>query len=181
MNSQNSAINAKYELTRDRWLSGVAVIFGYLWLISGLDKILGGKFASGFANFASSEYLSAQSYDWYKHLIVNFIIPNGYFFAQLVQWGELATGIALLVASGWLFFRESKIAHLVVVAASCISFVIVLNVILAEGQLIPFVDTRVIYDEGFSLDYIVLLVSALLAAANFIQYRHKIKRPNLSN
>jgi len=170
--------NSNHINPHNRWLSGIAIIFGYLWVVSGLDKLLGGKFAIGFTDFAKDKYLNTQSVGWYKHLMTNFIVPNGFFFAQIIQWGELLIGIALIVAGIYLLFRYSRIAHIVITYASLGSFLIVLNVILAEGmQLFPLVNTSVVYDEGVGLDTIVLLISALMVFANLNESRRdKIKQ-----
>jgi hypothetical protein len=156
------------------WLNGIVIIFGYLWLISGIDKIGSGVFVSGFNDFVLSNYITDASYQWYVVFIKTVVLPYATFFGYLVEWGELGIGLALIVGAVWLTFRDSKIAHLVMAIANLGGAFLVLNIMLAEGTIFPIIDTSIVYEEGVSIDMIVFLVSMLVSIANLMAFAHEM-------
>jgi uncharacterized membrane protein YphA (DoxX/SURF4 family) len=159
-----------------RWLNGITAIFGYLWLISGIDKIGSGVFVSGFPSFVADEYITKGTYSWYISFINAVVYPHAVLFGFLIEWGELAIGVVLLVGALWLFVRDSKVAHFFMAVANVGGAFLVANIIMAEGgSLLPFVDTSLVYEEGVSIDVIVMLVSLLVALANFVAFTKEWK------
>lgn len=166
----------RYVPIHDRWLSGVAVIFGYLWLVSGLSKILSATFVSGFAGFVKDQYLGPDAYAWYRNFLESMVVPQAPLMAQAVQWGELLLGLALITAGIWLFIKDSRAAHAVIAWASIGSSLLVFNILMTEGSALPAINTKDVFQEGVGLDTIVLLTSALLAAANFRESSRETRR-----
>lgn len=168
--------SARHTPIHDRWLSGVAVIFGYLWLVSGLSKLLSATFASGFAGFVKDQYLGPDAYPWYRGFLEAVVAPRAELMAQVIQWGELLLGAALIAAGIWLFVKDSRAAHAVLAWASIGSCLLVLNILLAEGSILPAINTKDVFQEGVSIDTVVLLTSVLLAAANFRESIRETRR-----
>lgn len=153
-------------MIHDHWFSAIAIVFGYLWLASGLSKILNSEFVSGFAGLVRDEYLGENAYAWYARFLESVILPNNHLFAQLVQWGEVVIGIMLLVSGVYLLFRDSCKAHLVIAWASLGSAFLVLNIMLAEGSFLPLINFNEVFEEAVGLDMIVFLVSLVLFFGN---------------
>ncbi len=156
------------------WLNGITAIFGYLWLISGIDKIASGVFVSGFPQFVSDHYITDGTYVWYVSFIKAVVLPYSAFFAYVIEWGELVIGVLLIGGALGLFIYDSKIVHALLGLANLGGAVIVANIIFAEGgSLLPFIDSRLVYEEGMSIDVVVFLVSLLLAIANVVTCKNE--------
>jgi uncharacterized membrane protein YphA (DoxX/SURF4 family) len=161
------------------WLNGITIIFGYLWLISGIDKIASGVFVSGFSEFVMKNYITEGTYSWYISFIQSVVLPWGTLFAYVIEWGELAIGVVLIGGAVGLFFRDSRIIHLLLGLANLGGACIVANIIMAEGgSLLPFINSTLVYEEGVSIDVVVLLVSFLVAFANIIAFALESKPLN---
>ncbi len=160
----------------DRWINAITLVLGYLWLVSGLDKILSEEFTSGFANYVRLQIADAPILPWYKNLLESFVLPNGILMAQIIQYAELVIGIVLILASIWNFIWHSRMIHHALAWSNVVSFILILNIILFLGISIPIVDAEEVFEEGVGLDYMVLLMSFFLAVANFREaHLEKIK------
>lgn len=160
----------------DRWLNTITLVLGYLWLVSGLDKILSGEFVSGFADYVSLQIAEAPIVPWYNSFLSSFVMPNSVLAANSIQYAEFFIGAILVLASIWNFISHSRFAHYALAWASVISFVFVLNIILASGASFPIVDAEEVFEEGVNLDFVVLFLSFFLALSNFSEARlEKIK------
>jgi hypothetical protein len=84
------------------WLAVILiqVIFGFEWLRAGWEKIEGGVFVPNlpktFAAFADK-----NPYPWMKSFLTGAATANATLFGQLVQWGELLAGIALILGAAY--------------------------------------------------------------------------------
>ncbi len=84
------------------WLAVILIqaIFGFEWLRAGWEKIEGGVFVSNlpksFAAFADK-----NPYPWMKSFLTGTATANATLFGQLVQWGELLAGIALILGAAY--------------------------------------------------------------------------------
>jgi thiosulfate dehydrogenase [quinone] large subunit len=101
--------NALFNTTQFAWLwLIVRVYLGWQWLNSGWGKISGGTWADGEALRGFWERAVAIpeqgkppiAYDWFRDFI-QFMLDNGWYtwFADLVMWGELFVGIALILGA----------------------------------------------------------------------------------
>ncbi|GLO67770.1 DoxX family protein [Oceanobacillus kimchii] len=78
----------------------IRVYIGYVWLTSGLGKLMGGEFdASGFLQGAvaqtGGEHPTVQA--WWGAFLEAVALPNADLFTVLVMWGEVLVGIALIL------------------------------------------------------------------------------------
>lgn len=78
----------------------IRVYIGYVWLTSGLGKIMGGEFdTSGFLQGAvaqtGGEHPTVQA--WWGAFLEAVALPNADLFTVLVMWGEVLVGIALIL------------------------------------------------------------------------------------
>ena len=167
MQNFSSIVEQKQIIKHDHWIDTVSLVLGYLWLISGLDKVLGALFVPGFANYVKGNLASGVISSVYQPLITNFILPHSTLFAYCIEYSECIVGIALIVGSIWNFFRHRRFLSLILAWANVLSLLLILNIIFALGLSIPTIDITNAFDEGVKLDYIVLLLSLLMAAANF--------------
>lgn len=84
------------------WLAVILIqaIFGFEWLRAGWEKIHGGVFVPNlpktFAAFADK-----NPYPWMKSFLTGAATANATLFGQLVQWGELLAGIALILGAAY--------------------------------------------------------------------------------
>jgi uncharacterized membrane protein YphA (DoxX/SURF4 family) len=151
----------------DRWMNTIIFIFGYLWFISGVDKILSGQFVSGFADYTNTALTNPAVYGWYRNILVNLLLPHSVFFASAIQLTEVIIGVLLILGSLWNYFKHAHSVHYVLGFAHIVSFFLIANIILARGSSFPFIDRSIVFEEGVNLDFIVLLASLFLAIANF--------------
>lgn len=89
------------------WLV-VRLYVGWMWVSSGWGKVSGGEWASGegLKGFWTNAVKMPETgkppiaFGWYRDFI-QFMLDRGYYtwFADLVMWGELLIGIALIVGA----------------------------------------------------------------------------------
>jgi len=150
-----------------KWLGMVAASVGYLWLISGLDKLLSGQFISGFAAFLRSEILNLGG-NFYAGFLADVVLPNASLFAYIIQYSEIGIGATLLIAGIWYTFAYKKFLAWILFIASIASFVMILNITLSLKQTLPWIDSNIAFSPGISLEYLVLMVS-FFACAGFLE------------
>jgi thiosulfate dehydrogenase [quinone] large subunit len=101
--------HALFNTTRFAWLwLLIRLYLGYQWASSGWGKLSGGTWGSGEALRGFWERAIAIpeegrppiAYDWYRDFIA-FMLNNGWYtwFADLIMWGELLIGLALIVGA----------------------------------------------------------------------------------
>lgn len=100
---------ALFSSTRLAWLWLIVRVYvGWQWLSSGWGKLSSGTWSSGDAlrGFWTGAIAIPESgrppiaYDWYRDFIA-FMLDQGWYtwFADLVMWGELVIGIALILGA----------------------------------------------------------------------------------
>ena len=167
-------------------LLAVQAILGYEWLMSGLTKIVRGGFPGGLAGELQEKSEGAAS--WYAGFLDGVVIPNGTLFGVLIIVGELAVGIALIVAAGLWAFRWGRLGpggRTGVLAATVVAALggVLMNVNfhLANGSAHPWLIPGDGFDEGVDLDsfmpavQLVLVVTALSVWAAV--RRERARRP----
>lgn len=79
-------------------VSAIMAVIAYEWLTAGIEKLSNGEFASGLPKTLAS-FASGTPYRWYAGFLTGFATENHALFAVAVSWGELAVGIALILAA----------------------------------------------------------------------------------
>jgi thiosulfate dehydrogenase (quinone) large subunit len=98
-----------FSTTRFAWLWLIVRLYlGYEWLESGWSKLSGGTWSSGEALkgywaraiAVPEEGRPPIAFDWYRDYIA-FMLNRGWYtwFADLVMWGEILVGIALILGA----------------------------------------------------------------------------------
>jgi len=75
---------------------GLNVIFGYIWILGGYEKIAPGVFAPGLGK-TLGYFASKNPYGWYVDYLNSIAIPNSVLLGTVIQWGELLAGLMLLI------------------------------------------------------------------------------------
>jgi hypothetical protein len=152
-------------------LLAIQAIIGYVWLMSGLTKVFRGGFPSGLADELTEK--SEGIGGWYKSFLDGTVIPNAEVFGWLIMLGELAVGVALIVAAVVWFLRWERLSYrgkltllAVAVVASVGAILMNLNFHLANGSAHPWLIPEDGFDEGVDLDSIMPLVQLALAAVS---------------
>jgi hypothetical protein len=141
----------------------VQLIMGYEWLVSGVTKMASGTFVSGLADNLRSNADSAPGF--YRDLIHSTLIPNARTLAVLIEMGEIAVGVAFIVAAlVWLTRwsrlstpTQSALLGTTMVAALGASFM-ALNFHLARGGNHPWLIPADGMDETIDVDTVLVLM-----------------------
>lgn len=160
-----SSINPKIKI-HYHWLSGISFVMGYLWFISGLNKVLGGNFPEKFVHFAKTDFLKPDAYEWYVSFYNTLILPHSFFFGQLIQWSEITFGLLFFLGSLWLLFSDSKFSHIIIAFASIGSLIFILNILFSVGEIVPWINTKNAFEEGVNTDGLALIISLILLIGN---------------
>lgn len=96
------------KLTPTFWLVLLRLYLGYMWLMSGLEKItsgwleynmLGGSNVDGTTGASIMQLVSAHTPNWYAWIVDNLIIPNAMLFQKIVILTELGLGAAFITGT----------------------------------------------------------------------------------
>ncbi len=75
------------------WLTMGRIFTGFVWLYAGIEKLATANFSvAGAAAYFASKNPNA----WYADFLRNTVIPNAGLFTQLVMYGEILAGLALI-------------------------------------------------------------------------------------
>lgn len=85
----------------------IFLVFGLEFLKSSYGKIVGGKFVATLSP-TLKKFASENPNAWYKDFLNGSAIPNSQTLGNLVMWGELLSGIAMVVGSLYLLFTKGK-------------------------------------------------------------------------
>jgi thiosulfate dehydrogenase [quinone] large subunit len=114
--------SAMGELTRVSFLLPMRLFCGWVLLSAGLSKLLGGWLSGPqLANNVAGWLRDGKPYSIYAPFLRGVVLPHAHFFAQLVSFGELLAGAALLAG---LFSRAAAAGGLLLVG----------NFMLAKGD-----------------------------------------------
>jgi thiosulfate dehydrogenase [quinone] large subunit len=154
----------------------VQLIVGYEWLMSGLTKIVRGGFPSGLGDELRDKSQGAAG--WYKSFLDGSVIPHASTFGYLIEIGELAVGLALIVAAiVWLarWERLSDGGRIAVLAATVLASLggifMALNFHLANGAAHPWFIPKDGFDEGVDLDSLLPAVQLVLIGVSVAIWR----------
>lgn len=152
-------------------LLAIQAIIGYVWLMSGLTKLIRGDFPSGLADELTEKSEGIDG--WYKSFLDDTVIPNSEVFGWLIMLGEIAVGVALIVTAAIWFFRWERLRYrgkvtllLVTVVAAAAAIFMNVSFHLANGSAHPWLIPEDGFDEGVDLDSIMPLIQVALAAVS---------------
>ncbi|MBI3781741.1 MAG: DoxX family protein [candidate division NC10 bacterium] len=72
------------------------IFFGYYFLLDGLGKLTSGFTRAGYLEKLLLPWANDRAFQWYKPFLKSVAIPHHQLFAQLVTWGMILAGLALL-------------------------------------------------------------------------------------
>ena len=72
------------------------IFFGYYFLLDGLGKLTGGFTRPGGLEKLLVPWANDRAFQWYKPFLKSVAIPHHQLLAQLVTWGMILAGLALL-------------------------------------------------------------------------------------
>ncbi len=77
-------------------MAWVRILIGAVWLNGAVEKLLNPEFPRQFAaSLGAGGYIS-QAPPWFQGFMNGIVVPNAEFAAQLMRFGELALGLALV-------------------------------------------------------------------------------------
>ena len=89
-------LTSKSRTSIKRWpIVLLRVYTGVFFAWHGIGKISRGNFQEGMQDFLHAQL--DRSFSFYRPLLESVVLPNSAFFAELVAWGELLIGVALIV------------------------------------------------------------------------------------
>lgn len=80
---------------------------GFMWLTSGVEKLIEGKFPLILKNILI-KFATGNPYPFYKNFLQDTVIPNATTFGYLVVWGEFLTGLAMTFSISYLFWKTKN-------------------------------------------------------------------------
>jgi hypothetical protein len=98
----------------EKFLYIIFAVLGFIFLRSGYYKVTEGKFVNGLAS-TLEKFAAKNPYPWYKDFLNDIAIPNSQIFGILTMWGEVLTGLALILISAFIFItgKSSKLLFLI--------------------------------------------------------------------
>lgn len=94
------------ERTFGKGFSFILLITGFIWLRSGIGKIVSGAFTSTLST-TLGKFATHNPYPWYKYFLLNILIPNASVIGTVTMWLELLTGIALVAGTVYYLIQKS--------------------------------------------------------------------------
>lgn len=161
-------------------LGGMQLIAAYEFIVSGMDKIVSGRFPSGLGA-TLMDGASDNPNHWYMSFIQSAIVPHAAAWGTLIEWGELAIGVCLLLgAARWLFWplmapggrrNPAFSLKLLTVIASLLGAFMTFNFHLWMGKApIAVINPNNPFDEGVDLDLTLTLALLMIAAVNALTF-----------
>jgi thiosulfate dehydrogenase [quinone] large subunit len=161
----------------------VQLALGYEWLVSGLTKIVHGDFPRGLAGELAD--LHAQAPGWYRGFLTGAVEPYGRAFGYAIEVSELLAGVVLVGAALGLLFGASRLSsrvqrrlQLATGAAALVGLALLVNFELASGGKFGLALASDSFDEGVSLDTLMigLHLALLVFAAAALPRRSRRER-----
>lgn len=78
-------------------MAWVRVLIGAVWLNGAVEKLLNPSFPRQFAASVEAGGFVSQAPPWFQNFMLGVVTPNAEFVAQLVRFGELSLGLALIL------------------------------------------------------------------------------------
>lgn len=148
-------------------LASVYLLLAYEWLISGFNKLMSADFQSGLGKQIQDATASNPNH-WYARFLTQVALPHTVVMAFLVQWGEIAVGLGLVLGAVRWLARYRFGANLVrwldaaLIAALMGGAFMTLNYWLMSGNTLPWLNAGDPFNEGIDIDGLLTLVSIAL-------------------
>ena len=78
-------------------MAWVRILIGAVWLNGAIEKLLSPSFPGQFAASLNAGGYISQAPPWFQDFMRGTVVPNAELVAQLIRFGELALGLALLL------------------------------------------------------------------------------------
>ena len=78
-------------------MAWVRILIGAVWLNGAIEKLLSPSFPRQFAASLNAGGYISQAPPWFQDFMRGTVVPNAELVAQLIRFGELALGLALLL------------------------------------------------------------------------------------
>lgn len=161
-------------------LISMQLIAAYEFVVSGLDKIVSGRFPAGLG-MAMMDGADTNPNQWYIHWLHATIMPHSVAWGYVIEWGELAIGVALLLgAARWLLWpvvapaQRQRLAvslTLLTIAAALVGAFMTFNFHLYMGKSpIALVNPSNPFDEGVDVDLTLTLALLAVATVNALTF-----------
>ncbi len=79
-------------------MAGFQIVLGYAWLVAGADKMLLARFPSMLGMLLTGAIHGGMIPAPFASFLERVVVPNGGIFGAVTEWGELLTGLGLIVA-----------------------------------------------------------------------------------
>ena len=141
------------------------IVVGYEWLSSGATKLVHGDFPAGLADDLRER--ATQSSPWYRHFLDAVVIPHASVWGRLIELGELAVGLTLIVTAIVWLARPSaspRTTRRLAAASAAAAFgglMLAVNLALANGYGVGPIGPDS-FDEGISLDVLLIGMQTIL-------------------
>lgn len=161
-------------------LASVYLLLAYEWLISGFNKLMSADFQSGLGK-QINDAAGGNPNHWYVRFLTQVELPHTVAMAFLVQWGEIAVGLGLVVgAVRWLACprlpdRLLRWFDVILVAALIGGALMTVNYWFMAGNTLPWLNAGNPFNEGIDIDGLLTLVSVALLVTQVSAMR--ISRP----
>lgn len=162
-------------------LAAIQAVVGWEWAVSGANKVLSGTFPQTLADTLSSG-LKDNPNDWYVSFLQNVVQPHSLFFGYLIEWTELAVGVAFLAGALMLLgrprMRGEKQHRAAMIISSAVAALAICGAIMCVNfhfwmghGVIPGINPADPNDEGIDLDALMPPISLIIMFANLMYIR----------
>ncbi|MCL5093872.1 MAG: hypothetical protein M1355_01975 [Patescibacteria group bacterium] len=132
-------------------------IVGYEWLKSGFEKVFIEKMSGEELVKTLGAFASKNPIEFYKNFLNSFATSNASIFAFLVSWGELLSGLVLLISAVLIWLgKEIRFTKELSILALAVGAFMNLNFWLAAKWMNPAVD---------SANFIMFVIQIVLLVA----------------
>jgi uncharacterized membrane protein YphA (DoxX/SURF4 family) len=147
------------------WLLVLQLILTYLWLVSGINKLLDSHFGAELVPLLRAS-TQGNPYGWYAGFLRVIVLPHHAFFAVAVQVMELGIGAVLLLGAALWIIRPSGrlvvLGALATIAALLGSIGLSVNYFFQAATAIPWINPGNALAPSVDTNSLVALVSAVV-------------------
>jgi thiosulfate dehydrogenase (quinone) large subunit len=162
-------------------LASIEAIIGWEWLMSGGNKLLSGTFPQGLAD-ALKNGMNDNPNGWYVNILQAVVVPHSVFYGYLVEWSEVAIGLAL-IGGALMLLGEPRMrweaqhglavaySYVVILAAAGAAFQTINFHFLMGGWVFPVFKPSAPFNEGVDLDGFIPPICLVIIIANLAMIR----------
>lgn len=171
-------------------LTGLQLLVGYEWLVSGVDKALLGTFPDKMGGLLTAAISGARLPGFFAGLLQNLVLPNAQFFGVIVEWGEILAGLGLMAAGLVTLLRPLAERYLKLQAALIFSYsahlldalapaaaigagLMGLSFFLLDGLPLPWFAPSIAYGGAIDTGLFLAVASVVLVAGQVLQRQQR--------